>query len=390
MPGLPVTLLATGMLNDVIQPDLTTASGQTSGTWTTTRAEMKSITAMLPDGSALGPRNVTFMAGPASTLVFKTQPPDVEAGEPMGVEVAFQDADGNLASSIMPVAIRLGANPPAAELHGALQSSPSAGVASFSGVHVDVAESDYSLIASAMGLPNVESAPFDVAAGAPDAATSSITASPHSNDADGVSAAAIAISVRNQYDLPIAGLGLALRVGLGSGTGTFSFGPNIPNVYNGEELVLAKIDGDAHLDLILLHGGDFTRGLNFSLGNGAGSFGTFNTTVPKISTTSDPRGLAVVDLGKDGDLDLVVAEREELTTYTNNGNGSFVAKSYAIPDLAFLDGLNAVAVGDFDGDPWLDVAVGHSSARIHVFRGIAGGAFDPHEHRPHGHARYRR
>ena len=173
------------------------------------------------------------------------------------------------------------------------------------------------------------------------------------------------------------GMQNALRVGLGSGTGTFSFGPNIANFLSGQRIVLAKVNADSHLDLILLDGGSTFRGLNFSVGDGAGSFGAFNATVPKISTTSDPRDLTAVDLDKDGDLDLVVAERKQLATYTNNGTGNFVAKSYPIPDLADVDGLSAVITGDFDGDTWLDVAVGHYLGRIHVFRGLPGGALDP-------------
>jgi hypothetical protein len=874
VPGIQVTLVTTGTLNDVLQPNLTDASGAASGTWTTARAEIKSIAAMLPDSSTLGSHEVTFVAGPPTTLVFETQPVDVEAGEPMGVEVAYHDADGNIALGMQVVGIDLGANPPATMLHGPLQSMPASGVASFSGLHVDVPGTSYSLIASATGFPDVESDPFDVAAGAPVQAMSSMTASPYSNDADGIAAAQITVSVRNQYNVPIAGVGAAisvtgtgnllgaasvtttaagtagttlksttaetkvvsanigpftltapvkffppaciamlpnrpsvpfdatvkamvsadldgdgsvdvadveqitqspphqsqvvirrgrgdgrfqpgvtipiagavaalaagdldgdgdldlvatitdqsiayvlmqstgtmfsapmpttlggaanalaladlnedgdldmvaslvdidrvalhlgtgtgtfgagallavgdhpisvttadfnldgnfdigvsqfndgsystflgngdgtfgmrrtkgavragsqivadvdhdlipdvivastqsdgvdvllgngdgtfryewgissgvaapsialanldadthpdlvlassptllvlsgtgtgeftptnryatsswgaqnglrgglaladvdsngildaitagngldviaglgngmfvapslqgtpgvlhpvdadfngdgrsdlaaygdqshylllggtdgtlapsapftdgdqssllragdvnadghkdvvirgsnvfgmqnaLRVGLGTGTGTFSFGPNIANILAGERIVLAKIDADSHVDLILIDGGDAQRGLNFSLGNGAGSFGAFNATVPKISTASDPRDLAIADLDKDGALDLVVAERQQLATYTNDGNGNFVAKGYAIPDLGFLDGLSAVTVGDFDGDTFLDVAVGHDEGRIHVFRGVTGGAFDP-------------
>lgn len=877
LPGLEVTLVTTGMSNTVTQPPLTDSAGEASGTWTTTRAEVKSITAMLPDGTSIGPRSVTFLAAAPSKLVFKTQPYDVEAGEPMGVEVELEDEDGNLASSIMPVALRLGANPSSTELEGTLEAAPAFGVASFSGLHVDVADTSYSLIASAMGLPDVESESFDVISGAPIQAKSSLTASPHSNDADGISTAQIAIAARNQYDVPISGLGVtidvtgsgntlgamtiatasdgtsdttlksttaeskvvsanfgpftlsapveffapactvllpnrpstvfastaramvtadfdgdgnvdvadaeqitqnpphqsqivirrgrgdgrflpgvvipiagaassmstadvdgdgdldlvatvsdqsvayvllqsssatfgapvvttldgaanalaladldedgdidliaslvdidrvaihlgtgtggfgagslltvgpypvsvtaadfnrdghldvgvsqfnegsystflgngdgtfgvrrtkgatsagsqsvadvdhdsildvvvtsmqndgldvllgngdgtfrhewglspgviapstaladlngdthpdlvlassptllvllgtgtgefspthryaqgsfgatlptglrggialadvdhdgildavtagrgldviagagngafvaaplegerlgfihpvdtdfngdgrldlaafgdqqeyllfdqasgalsagppfaaggqstllvagdvnedghedvvlcgtlefgmqfALRVGLGTGTGTFSFGPNIPNNVIGEQVLLANIDGDTHLDLLLLHGGDFTRGLNFSIGNGAGSFGAFNSTVPRISTTSDPRDVDLADLDQDGDLDLVVAQRRELAIYRNDGTGNFIASTYAIPDLDFLDRLNAVTVGDFDGDTWLDVAVGHYLGRIHVFRGVTGGALDP-------------
>ena len=105
-------------------------------------------------------------AGPASRLVFTTQPASTTAGAQVAVTVQVQDQAGNaVGSATNAITLSLFTNPGGGKLSGTSQVNAVNGVASFM-VSVDKAASGYSLVATAAGLqPGISSA-FDVAAGA--------------------------------------------------------------------------------------------------------------------------------------------------------------------------------------------------------------------------------
>ena len=109
-------------------------------------------------------------AGPATRLVFTTQPSAVAAGQVMtpAVVVEAQDALGNTDPRFSgAVTLTLVNNPGGATLSGGGPVNAVAGVATFSSLTVDKAGNGYTLGASAAGLGSATSTAFNVGSGAP-------------------------------------------------------------------------------------------------------------------------------------------------------------------------------------------------------------------------------
>src|SRR5438876_590519 len=93
-----------------------------------------------------------------------------------------------------------------------------------------------------------------------------------------------------------------------------------------------------------------------------------------------PSSVAVGDFDGDGHLDLAVANGDNVSVLLGNGDGSFqTARNFPAGSLTV-----SVAVGDFDGDGHLDLAVanyGHPSngdpGGVSVLLGNGDGSFQP-------------
>jgi FG-GAP-like repeat len=108
-----------------------------------------------------------------------------------------------------------------------------------------------------------------------------------------------------------------------------------------------------------------------ALGNGMGGF----TVVPGALVSGSPWTLALADLNGDSNLDLIVADvGAKLAVLTGNGNGTFNARvEYAIPDLA-----NQIATGDINGDGDIDVATANGAmASVSILYGNGTGVLAP-------------
>lgn len=94
----------------------------------------------------------------------------------------------------------------------------------------------------------------------------------------------------------------------------------------------------------------------------------------RYSAGNRPRSVAIGDLDRDGDADLVVARFPgSLFVYMNNGDGTFAYPAiYQGPDNAYC-----VAIGDLDGDGDLDLAVanGRWVGRVSVLMNAGDGTF---------------
>jgi FKBP-type peptidyl-prolyl cis-trans isomerase 2 len=99
----------------------------------------------------------TVTAGKATQLVIATQPPaSVTAGSGFGFTVYAEDSLGNIDQSFNGgVSVALSANPGNSTLGGSLSATVSAGVATFSGLTLNVADPGYTLQASSSGLTPV-------------------------------------------------------------------------------------------------------------------------------------------------------------------------------------------------------------------------------------------
>jgi hypothetical protein len=192
---------------------------------------------------------------------------------------------------------------------------------------------------------------------------------------------------------------------LGNGDGTFK--PFIPTTagFQGGSIAVADFNGDGKLDVAVSDNASAIPGVDIMLGNGDG---TFKAPV-SYATGADPRMVIAGDFNSDGKLDLATANAEsetisvllgngdgtfqthkdnstsiaascislaagalsdnrrldivagcqaegEVVVLISNGNGTFkAAKAYPVPA-----GVDDVALGDFNGDGKLDVAVTNS------------------------------
>jgi hypothetical protein len=118
-----------------------------------------------------GPQSIiaTFTPDPQAThLGFVGQPSAVQVGTTMApVQVAVQDAAGQtVAGRTDAITLRIETNPGNATLGGQITRNAEAGVATFTDLTVDQVGDGYTLAASASGLPEVTSDPFNVTTGA--------------------------------------------------------------------------------------------------------------------------------------------------------------------------------------------------------------------------------
>jgi hypothetical protein len=192
---------------------------------------------------------------------------------------------------------------------------------------------------------------------------------------------------------------------LGNGDGTFT--PFIPTTagFQGGSIAVGDFNGDGKLDVAVSDNESAIPGVDIMLGNGDG---TFKAPV-SYATGADPRMVIAGDFNSDGKLDLATANADsetisvllgngdgtfqthkdnstsiaascislaagalsdnrrldivagcqaegEVVVLISNGNGTFkAAKAYPVPA-----GVDDVALGDFNGDGKLDVAVTNS------------------------------
>ncbi len=188
-----------------------------------------------------------------------------------------------------------------------------------------------------------------------------------------------------KLDLAVANnSGNNISVFLGRGDGTFQAPVNYGTGANPVSgMIAGDLRGNGKLDLVVPNNGGDT--VSVLLGNGDG---TFQAAV-NYSTGPSPTWVAVGDFNRDGKLDLVVADQNctynptkcgvgTFSILLGNGDGTFQAHvDHHTPQGA--EGLNSVAVGDFNNDGILDLAVaagiGGGGTQISLMLGKGDGTF---------------
>jgi uncharacterized protein (TIGR03437 family) len=207
-------------------------------------------------------------------------------------------------------------------------------------------------------------------------AFSAAPGSPFAAGADPYSLAVGDFNGDGNLDLAVANAGHSVTVLLGNGSGGFSAAPGSPFAAGSDpdSIVTGDFNGDGKLDLAVAN----ARGDNVTilLGNGSGGFSAAPGS--PFAAGSDPTSIALGDFNGDGKLDLAASngDSNSVTVLLGNGSGGFSAS----PGSPFTVGSlpYSLAVGDFNGDGRLDIAVADATSNnIAVLFGNGSGGFSP-------------
>jgi hypothetical protein len=139
---------------------------------------------------------------------------------------------------------------------------------------------------------------------------------------------------------------------------------------------IGDIDGDGHLDIFLVKGRHWPYQDLVLLGAGDG---TFEPPYPVREEADRTYSGLLVDMDRDGDLDIVVSNDrpDPKIVYLNDGTGGFTVDStFGHPEWS----TRYVGVADLNGDALPDVVLanrsGDDSGMSYLCFGVAGGRFD--------------
>lgn len=146
------------------------------------------------------------------------------------------------------------------------------------------------------------------------------------------------------------GTAVSLLVSLGNGDGTFQ----APTTYavdpTSDALVAADFNGDGYSDLAITGTGGYTY-IYLASGNAAGGLALAQTI-----TTGSGTHLAVGDFNKDGSPDLVFINQAGVDVYLGSSTGTIATSPAFVYNTQYA--LNTgVAVADFNKDGYPDIAV---------------------------------
>jgi hypothetical protein len=136
----------------------------------------------------------------------------------------------------------------------------------------------------------------------------------------------------------------AVSVLLGNGDGTFQAALSSPALDFSNALAVADLDGDGKADLVVTGIVDYVGAMIVLLGNGDGTFRQ-GTTYP---TGPLPSAVVLADVNGDGILDIVLSDQvtDDTWVFLGNGDGTFQKpQTYAAGLCPY-----GLAVGDVNGD----------------------------------------
>ena len=165
-----------------------------------------------------------------------------------------------------------------------------------------------------------------------------------------------------------------VNVLLGTGGGAVKTTPSYAAEGVPQAAAVSDLNGDGHLDVVTANLG--TNTVSVLLGNGDG---TFQAEVG-YGTGQAPVAIAIGDFNGDGKPDLVTVDQgsDSVGILLGNGDGTLqgVTEYPASANPSSSDALIAVAVGDFNGDGHLDLAVTNGPiGTINVLLGNGDGTF---------------
>jgi hypothetical protein len=214
------------------------------------------------------------------------------------------------------------------------------------------------------------------------------TFQPHSDFGVGVTPMSLAIADFNgdgKPDLAVtnANLGLGNTVSILTGKGNGTFNPHVDYTVVNEPgpIVAADFNHDGRIDLAVacedLANTEIcpsSLSLSILLGNGDATFQRHDFSPSTLSFSHGPSSLAVGDFNGDGNGDLVAGDLNGggFIVLLGKGDGTFQPGGSGAGRGI---GADLFALGDFDADGRLDVALEQLTPRVALFRGNGDGTF---------------
>jgi hypothetical protein len=167
--------------------------------------------------------------------------------------------------------------------------------------------------------------------------------------------------------------GNAIEVLAGNGDGTFKAAAIQTPVDSPYYLAAGDFNANGELDLGVLSA-KAGNAVIVLLGNGDGTFTPVQKNAP---TGGGPTSIAVGDFNGDGKLDMAVvnSSTSTVTLLLGNGEGLFTAET---PPLSTANDPDSIQIGDFNGDGIPDLALATLSSKlVAVYLGQGNGTFGP-------------
>jgi hypothetical protein len=187
---------------------------------------------------------------------------------------------------------------------------------------------------------------------------------------DGIPDVVSSMAVSLYCDAPASNT-VEIHFGIGDGTFldagvvAFSVGGNCEGGDCAPSTLIGDVNEDGHADLIVEEESCFDGSTSYVvlLGRGDGTFSPGATLSLSSATFLFMRYL--VDVNRDGHLDLVRVDGTDVSIAFGNGDGTFQPEVF----LAVPDGgrFGEIAIGDVNGDGWPDLVVSSASQDLSVF-----------------------
>jgi hypothetical protein len=179
----------------------------------------------------------------------------------------------------------------------------------------------------------------------------------------------------SRLDIVVTNSGIdSASVFLGSAAENFLIAPayRIDSASQLTSIAVGDFDHDTYLDIVVADNG--TNNVIFVFGS---TYGTFTRhMISSTGSNSHPCSVTVADLNNDQRLDIVVANSgtDNVGVFLADSSGTF--QSYMVYSTGLHSQPYAVAIGDFDNDNRLDIAVANNGASsVGVFLGHGNGSF---------------